>query len=324
MDEIKRLNDTFQSSSDITKELQFSINFDVINRFTEQMRSFSKIQEETFEPMQKAMQIIQKDSELFKSIQTLQSSLSSINDNLKDSFSGITKAATTISTVFSSAISQEFAKQQEQFGLMFQRMNESMREFQKILFSLGWFPLGDWDVRHERHILELYKEKRIKEIDRFMHSYYTKSKTLSILEKWRKNKRLKCGRYKILKSAVNSHLRREYTLSIIVLLTQIEGEIRELLKEKGKADYHQLLKKYKTRIKADVVMNTLEDSAVEGVCDGILVRIFHNHGVKKKTGKITFSRNSIIHGINLRDYNRTESMKLILLMNYIISREFLI
>lgn len=207
---------------------------------------------------------------------------------------------------------------------MMDSLAKDWQRFNEILFSLGWLPAGEWTSTHGRYILKLIKEKKLKQLDKEITQYYTKKRILNIYNNWVDNKSLKKSRLKILKDAIDAHICRKYTLSIIVLLTQIEGEIRNYIEEYGSIGHVELLKKFKLKLAKDKKDGFYSKTASIAVVDTILRKLFHSHGVKKKTKKVTFTRHSVIHGMNIRDFNRINSTKLILVMNYIISRDVLV
>jgi len=209
----------------------------------------------------------------------------------------------------------------------YQTMDSLVKDWQRfneILFSLGWLPAGEWTSTHGRYIFNLYKEKKFKQLNKEIAQYYTAKRILRICKNWSVNKNLKKSRLKILEDAIDAHMRRKYTLSIIVLLTQIEGEMRNYIEEYGSIGHVKLLKKFKSKIADDKKDSFFNKTASIAVVDTILKKLFQSHGVKKKTKKVTFTRHSVIHGMNMKDFNRVNSTKLILLMNYIISRDILV
>ncbi len=157
--------------------------------------------------------------------------------------------------------------------------HESFKYFNEILFSLGWLPAGEWTVNHERYILKLYKENKIEQLDKEISQYYSTKRVKDIYNDWESSKKIKKVRLKILKDAIEAHIKRKYTISIILLLTQIEGEIRSYIEEYGRADYSKLLKKFKSKISKEKARGLFTTTMLVTIADTILKKLFLSHGI---------------------------------------------
>lgn len=220
-------------------------------------------------------------------------------------------------------IKKIFSKQNENITKGLKRALKGWQDAQIILFKLGWFPSAGWDIRNARAINKLYAEGRVEELEKKILRYYTNKRTQTILSSWKKKTSLKSGRLRILKEVVSVHCSGKYALSIIVLLTQIEGQMRDVIGKYEKIDHGEIIKKYKSKIKAKIVKDTFEESVVDTIL-GVLSKNVFNHGYNPRTKQTVYARNSVVHGFYTGDFTRKNSTKLILLMNFIITNESVI
>jgi len=232
--------------------------------------------------------------------------------------------AINASRLFSGTMRGLFENKEQLIKIM-KALEEDEKAWTKIETSLiasGWFPSGDWTVINTRHLLKLIDAQDYKGIDRYMMNYYSKRRIEGIGEKWLP--KLKKNRAKVLKDALFAHGIRKYALSIIVLLSQIEGLIREQVGAQGTCHYGKLLGEYFRSLKDNRNKTLVKDAIAEEIQKKLIKRLFLNHGANKRSGKIAFTRHTALHGINVKDFNKTNSIKLILLTDYLIFHDILI
>ncbi|GEM_PF-4974155 len=205
----------------------------------------------------------------------------------------------------------------------FEQLIASWNEVNRICFERGWFPHADWGADAGRTILKLYKEKKYDELDGEICEFYSNERIGGLVEAWRSKKTVSPHRLDILEQAINSHLNENYSIATIVLLSQVEGCIRDILKNYGKENHKKLVRKFKQNV-INSTVSSGQILKVEQVFDLIINKIFDEHGYNKKTGEIKFSRHSVLHGFYVNNFDRQKSSKLILLLNFIVMNEVFI
>lgn len=214
---------------------------------------------------------------------------------------------------------EQFCSQQQQLFESFKEIAEDWSEIKRICFELGWFPHGEWGQEAGRTILKLYKEKNLDQLNNEICDFYNE-RILEITNKWGDLDNLDKRRLQIIKQAVMAHLNGYYETSIIVLLSQIEGQIRDELVIRKKINHSNLLKEYKARLKKDE-KEALKEVYVDMIFSLMLNKLYKDHGHAKKRGVISLTRHSVLHGFFLGPYDRSRSTQLILLLNFIITTD---
>lgn len=197
---------------------------------------------------------------------------------------------------------------------LFKSMEESAKAWDKvkrICLELGWFPCGQWGPEAGKIILRLYKEGKIEQLDKEICDFYCE-RLLDIVDDWDAYENLDKRRLKIIKQAIVAHLNEYYEMSTIVLFSQIEGQIRDRLIIKGRTTYPKLLKKYKRSINHGKDKVLIKEAYVDIIFSSMLEKLFKRHGPE-------LTRHGAVHGFYLEPFDRIKSMKLILLLNFVIT-----
>ena len=118
------------------------------------------------------------------------------------------------------------------------------QEYQKALYETKWFPhvirTSNYELFAEvTNVLETTRnsQNRIKKLDKVIFSYYDKTALNEIKREWRNNPEIPSYMKRILSQAVNAYHRREYALTISVLMTLWEGMIAN---KSGKEDNYRV------------------------------------------------------------------------------------
>lgn len=206
-------------------------------------------------------------------------------------------------------------------AIQLEKTSKAWEKLERELIAIGWFPVGDWTAIDARYLIKLFSDGETKKIDNYIFRYFSEKRLMTIIKKWTEGKKIKKNRLRVLERTIRAHLRREYDLAIIASLTQIEGVIRMRIKEYRDSGHSRILKRYQKRLKRKLKDSPGKADYAELIHKGILSKLFLAHGKSKKSKKVIFTRHSVIHGFNVKDFNRINSLKLILLLDCIISEE---
>jgi len=191
--------------------------------------------------------------------------------------------------------------------------NKTAKEADIILINMGWWIFPDWTPADIFNVVSLYKEGKKKQIEMQIMTFFDNKKLNKILKEWKQNPLLK-SRIHILKDAIWAHNKGKYTLSVPVLLPQLEGIMVEGLELKGKVRYKELRESFKDKLKASEVdfIYTIKSSGYRIIEQYISEKFEWGEPINLKV-----SRHAILHGHHT-NYNRKKtSLKLILLIDYV-------
>lgn len=187
--------------------------------------------------------------------------------------------------------------------------------FKLIMLELGWTPAFDIDVYDMRYWVEAYQTEGadvVKDrLDAFFVEFYTKDLLYEKLAFWSKKPNLN-ERIPILTAVIRAHVDGEYLLSIPALLPQVEGLIAKANRHQGKMN-EKHLKSYYSRITADSKWDSeLVHSFITNI---LLVRFEHDNPIGSP-----LSRHAILHGADVNYGTAKNSLKLIILFDYLQKR----
>ncbi|WP_175991562.1 hypothetical protein [Bacillus sp. Marseille-Q1617] len=148
------------------------------------------------------------------------------------------------------------------------------------------------------------------EINDFMIRFIDEEKINFILLSWEGKEWLK-KRREILKSTINAHLRKEYVLSVPILLAQFEGIVRDVIP-------HNHQKKKLTNFHIRKYLKKLHDEKggidLSNVFDKFLEENIHSSFTTGEPLNSNLSRNAILHGEDTKYGSEINSLKLICLL----------
>lgn len=190
-------------------------------------------------------------------------------------------------------------------------------QYKKITIMLGFPPHMDLLPKEISEIVRAYntygKEKAEKVTYNIYIGYYNYEKIKNLSTKWYHMDILK-NRKQILRQAVYAHFKENYYLSIPIVFSQLEGIIANTFKHKGKMhqnDYINYLGK---------ILNDNKNMSFDGLINNfyatiVLASFNHNEPIKS-----VLSRHAIMHGADTKYGTKINSIKALLLFDYIINK----
>lgn len=202
-----------------------------------------------------------------------------------------------------------------EFSSLYLNYLEANEQFILIMLGLGWSPPMDLLPGTVLEIVEKQSQMESQEfssyVDDLLVRYYDEDLLRFKLEQW-KNDVWWQQRLPIVQSAVEAHINQEYFLSIPTLLPQIEGIIVDGFGHRGYMG-GKTLDRY--------ISTLLSDTEVDASYSSIAKQFFYNvvlasfeHGELIES---TLSRHAILHGADIAYGTSTNSLKTILLFDYI-------
>jgi len=161
-----------------------------------------------------------------------------------------------------------------------------------------------------------YKEglKRAKiEVENFLISKYDDEKIDEILIKWKKKQWLG-KRISILEQAIWAHKEHRFNLSVPAILFQIEGIIAEGYGHYGKM-YGRQLERYACKLLSDTSISSFDEAIQHFFLNFILIDFEHGSPAQS-----SLSRHAILHGGDANYGTIENSLKCILLLDYILDK----
>lgn len=244
--------------------------------------------------------------------------LSSLIKNIKDGFSNVVKDINATKDAIAEALSSFSKTVIDVTDILrkgFERFGDVTKEFSLIMFEAGWPPLPEFDLYPSEMvtIIEKYKHDpaSIKaNVEEFVMAKFGEKELKSILSQWEKRDWLK-KRLSILREVIESHIEEKYFLAIASLLPQMEGIIVDGYRHSGKlhgGKYRDYLKK---------LLNKNDKLSFDYAAENFLfeiVLINFEHGYELGS---SLSRHAILHGADVNYGSKTNSLKCILLFDYL-------
>lgn len=197
----------------------------------------------------------------------------------------------------------------EKLKIATEQLNEYISEYDKLLIKLGYPPI-DFDISEVKYIVESKDDTNICNIiDSLIIKEYTDEKIAQIFKGWEKYLFL-TKRIKLLEDSFYAYKIEKYSLSIPLILAELEGTVADFFDIKGKSNM-KLYKKY--------VLDSLENIQIEDYkkitkayfMNYILSDFFHGDKIPK------FSRHAIMHGADVEFGTKVNNINLILTLDVI-------
>jgi len=171
-------------------------------------------------------------------------------------------------------------------------------------FELNW--LSFLPVGTAKEIYEMHKEGRDEELwDMFKKTFGQKETIESLIAQFEESDIFK-PRMQIIKDALNAHLEGKYTLSIPVLLTQVEGILWDIANIKEGISFSK--KNSRTSSMKSVLTNTsLKNYLFPNFIDYYTKKIYQEN-----------SRHGIMHGRSISYDSQEDSIKTILMLRVLL------
>lgn len=173
-------------------------------------------------------------------------------------------------------------------------------------------------------IRELFSNREKSAIQVYQEFFGSEVSADEILQQWEADAYLG-RRIRILRAAMNAHLRKEFELSIPVFLSQIEGLLREILSVEKHSLFEQKLKKLFPPEAGDTAYSVRELTGADLVIDVICGEIFESTGtLARKPEKPKYpNRHGILHGVDIQYFeDEFASTRCILVLDLLRMEEF--
>lgn len=212
-------------------------------------------------------------------------------------------------------LSSSFVSAFERLSRAWNRVIELLKERDRaagILVELGWPPHQDLSAKELAAIARIYDregpERAERSVADFMLEHYGVQALEGILEGWRRRRWLQ-PRLRILEESISGHKSGLYFLTVPALFAQIEGIIAEGFGHRGRMksqDYEKYLEQL-----LDTPLP--EHRAVKKFMLDVVLASF----VWGMQVSLPLSRHAILHGYDTRYGTKENSLKVILLFDYI-------
>ncbi|MED4046731.1 hypothetical protein P4640_27430 [Priestia aryabhattai] len=207
----------------------------------------------------------------------------------------------------------------EELGEMLKKAGDVALKYKSIIVELGYPPHREVPVEYVRDIVHDYdkygKEYVAKYIDELMFDYYDEQLVSEMSLKW-ENKNLAKSRIHILRNAIKCHNQMMYDASIPTILPQIEGIIAEAFGHVGNFNGYHIKVYLKNLLNKNLSENdlSLKDALYEYYVQNLLVKFEHGKEIMSDV-----SRHAILHGGDKNYGKQSNSLKLILLFDFLIT-----
>lgn len=193
--------------------------------------------------------------------------------------------------------------------------DKQTREYAAAMLALGWPPVTDLYLPNIREIVSRFPtedpEMFAAEVSDFLVRFYSPEELEQKLDSWRRLRWVD-GRIAILEKVIKAHCAGDFELSIPALLPQIEGVVASGFAYSGRLNGQQLTALLDRLLAAE---GDLTDAAYRQYIDTVLLVGFE-HGAPLGSG---LSRHAILHGADTHYATVDNSLRTILLFDYLAS-----
>jgi len=199
--------------------------------------------------------------------------------------------------------------------LWVERHADTCQKFSVIMVGAGWPPLSQFDLylsEMESVVTQYVNDASSIQavVDEFVMSKYDDEKIVSLLNEWKESDWLK-KRIPIIQEIVESHIQGKYCVAIPALLPQIEGIITERFGHTGNLKGENY-KNYAKKILNDKDKWSFDKIAEDFLLNVVLVTFEHGNKLNS-----SLSRHAILHGADVRYGTKANSIKCIMLFDYL-------
>jgi len=188
-----------------------------------------------------------------------------------------------------------------------QDFSKILRPIDNKLMEIGWPPSMRLTPQETIGLTVSNPPLTKIQIEKYLLRKFSNEMFSEMLENW-EELNLFAKRINILKDALSAHNAGQYSLSVPVLLAQAEGIIASLGNIKGRISHRDIVNKAK-KMSKDVIL-----------CESFIHTLANSFLEEFKFGQDEFfklGRNSILHGINLEYATPENSLKSILLIDFL-------
>ena len=278
------------------------------NQFSDQIQSYSN---EMLKKMQSQLNETIKDS--IPDIMNTMEQVRNISKNIKSIIIPPIKVALEIKKqvekIFQETNLKHWKETFDKFKIVAEQFQDYISEYDKLLMKLGYPPI-EFDISDVKYIVENKENDNICIIiDSLIIKEYCDDSINRIFKRWEKYSFL-TKRIKLLEDSFYAYRIEKYSLSIPLMLAELEGTVVDFFNIKGKSNM-MLYKEY--------VLNALENNEIDDYkkitkayfMNCILAKFFHGDKVPK------FSRHAILHGADVNFGTKVNSINLILTLDII-------
>jgi hypothetical protein len=236
-----------------------------------------------------------------KSLNDVNAIVNSMKQQFQDLVASVAKSTVDVIQLGFAELAKEVAKQSDAIAIM--------------LTDAGWTPTMHVFMSDLVEFLERYLQDGIDavqdELDHYLVKFYDQSLLEEILDVWSENVII-ANRMLILLDVIHAHVKGVYNLSVPAILAQLEGLMADFYHHQGELRGKQLKAYYKTAVADD---GKVSEQVLKFV-DEVLLAHF-KHGVPIQS---SLSRHAILHGADVTYGNAINSLKLIVLFDYVQGR----
>ncbi|MCZ8512418.1 hypothetical protein O9H85_08220 [Paenibacillus filicis] len=263
------------------------------------------------------------DDDLVKTIREIQESMlnptQQVIEYMRESLRN-TKEIAEMTRKLRSGIDQAVLKFSESLKLAYKHLKiiENKTEALKlILVDCGYPPSDKFFTFEISEIIDYYDEHGKEKTEQYLHEYlfqrFDQEELNGLLSEW-ESFELLSKRMLILRQSINAHVNGNYFIAIPPLLAQLEGMVADGFQHIGRMDGYKMKGYLSDLLSEDHIMSF--DSVALGFYKTIVLVNFE-HG---KPLESYLSRNAILHGADTEYGTPVNSLKSILLFDYIQSR----
>ncbi|QDX94712.1 hypothetical protein EEL30_21975 [Brevibacillus laterosporus] len=195
--------------------------------------------------------------------------------------------------------------------------NNFVDKFNAIMLEIDFPPLLEVELDEMKEIVAFYEKNGVRKsktkIESYIESFYNNEVIQGIIEDWYSNEIVK-KRIEVFKEILANHSDQRYFSSISLLIAQYEGTIVDKFNYKGKMkgkEYQELRNRlFKSKISSSFDKNVDELFNVKILCQ-------FEHG---QTIGSPLSRHAIVHGSDTAFGTKINSIRCILIYDYIIKK----
>lgn len=236
---------------------------------------------------------------------------------VNEAYSDIIRATTKIEFDFQKFFNfDSFKESMDRIAKGIIETEKDLKLFKAIIVDLGYPPDENMSIRAIRAIAQAHREDRkalLENIDDFMCDYYNSQLLTEIANNWETNCLLK-KRIAILRNVIMSHNQGMYNVSIPATLAQLEGVIIDTFDIRGRVDGKIINILLKRLLKNRSDKYSFDDQILSFYRKNILSGFEHGKEVGSE-----ISRHAILHGGDTDYGKQSNSIKTILLFDYIVT-----
>lgn len=214
------------------------------------------------------------------------------------------------------SILQEFRGAFDGFRETIIKFGDSSQKFKTFIIEVGYPPHYEILPYEMIEIVELYetdKEKASAFLNKLMLEKFDSERLGQMFELWNQSNWIQ-NRIRIIKDIISAHELGLYNVSVPAAIAQIEGIIAQGFSHDGSMN-GRVMKEYLTRLLSEESRFSFDDAIKAFYFEKVLVSFEHGKPIRSY-----LSRNAILHGADVQYGTAENSLKSILLLDYIFAK----